>query len=403
MILLCAFALLLVSLLHPLAIDNAKHELATVNEKLDAFRTQHARIMSREAPLRLCFAGPTPDTNGYGNKLYSLVSALVVAVLSERALIVRWHGIEQYMSEPLKLAFHNFTTHRDPFNADYNTSNLTNTQQIVSNYMLDWQLNRNIDMLTSQRLDSTRHMPRVSVKTCEAYFMSLCANPAHYAKLSALGLVDNQTLVEARQALTWNATVHHHRLERLLRVGYQAGGRLLNAMWLPNAALAEQINHYVSNFFNGYFVIGIQLRYEFLDAHKDTDTFVRCALEIERLLSANESIGQREVKWFVTSDRDQYAQRLIKRFPDKVIVTEGVAGHISRISAAYGRTILDHELLSRCDEIIYTGGSTFGFTAAMKSTRMGYHVNGRLNMAQCKRTRLSIPPRRFNVLQYAVF
>ena len=70
MILLCAFALLLVSLLHPLAIDNAKHELDTVNVKLDAFRTQHAGIMSGEAPLRLCFAGPTPDTNGYGNKLY---------------------------------------------------------------------------------------------------------------------------------------------------------------------------------------------------------------------------------------------------------------------------------------------------------------------------------------------
>ena len=64
----------------------------------------------------------------------------------------------------------------------------------------------------------------------------------------------------------------------------------------------------------------------------------------------------------------------------------------------YEKTILDNELLSRCDEMIITGGSTFGFLAAIKSQRMPYHVN--IGMHKCQRAQLSRPPAYFATASY---
>ena len=57
--------------------------------------------------------------------------------------------------------------------------------------------------------------------------------------------------------------------------------------------------------------------------------------------------------------------------------------------AGYEKAIIDVELLSRCDELIITGGSTFGFIAGMKSLKMPYYVNGFDNdMKSCRRNSL---------------
>ena len=49
--------------------------------------------------------------------------------------------------------------------------------------------------------------------------------------------------------------------------------------------------------------------------------------------------------------------------------------HISDDPNGYYRTILDVELLSKVDELIVTGGSTFGFVAAMKAQKMPWVVD----------------------------
>ena len=56
------------------------------------------------------------DMNGYGNRLYSLLTSFVAAVLTDSALMVsRWNGIRDYIDEPMNRTFHKFSR-IDPFN-----------------------------------------------------------------------------------------------------------------------------------------------------------------------------------------------------------------------------------------------------------------------------------------------
>ena len=56
------------------------------------------------------------------------------------------------------------------------------------------------------------------------------------------------------------------------------------------------------------------------------------------------------------------------------------------------RAILDVKLLSLCNELIVTGGSTFGWVASMKSLKLPMYINGQNRMNKCLRASLSDPP-----------
>jgi hypothetical protein len=56
---------------------------------------------------------------------------------------------------------------------------------------------------------------------------------------------------------------------------------------------------------------------------------------------------------------------------------------------------MDVELLSKCDEIIVTGGSTFGFIAAIKARKMPFYVNGNSSMEYCEQMKLNRPSFRY--------
>lgn len=65
-------------------------------------------------------------------------------------------------------------------------------------------------------------------------------------------------------------------------------------------------------------------------------------------------------------------------YREKVIDSNtGPIKHIVDDTDGYYRTILDVELLSRTDELIVTGGSTFGFTAAMKNQKLPWFIDFR--------------------------
>ncbi len=125
----------------------------------------------------------------------------------------------------------------------------------------------------------------------------------------------------------------------------------------------------------------------------DTINFLNCADQIEANLTAQKILNRKKkVKWFVTSDKEDMLDQLKKTYPDKVIISEGKIGHIHGGLHFYSRTILDVELLSKCDELVVTGGSTYGFLAAMKGFKMPYYINGGpANMTKCVRMSLGSP------------
>ena len=58
------------------------------------------------------------------------------------------------------------------------------------------------------------------------------------------------------------------------------------------------------------------------------------------------------------------------KYSDRIVTGSGTMDHIVHDSKAYKRAILDVELLAKCDELVITGGSTYGFVSAMKSLKL---------------------------------
>jgi hypothetical protein len=68
---------------------------------------------------------------------------------------------------------------------------------------------------------------------------------------------------------------------------------------------------------------------------------------------------------------------------------------------SFEKSIVDNELLSKCDELLITGGSTYGFLAAMRMGRMPLFFNGKRNSRNCSRmsfTNLATRPNNLAVI-----
>ena len=127
-----------------------------------------------------------------------------------------------------------------------------------------------------------------------------------------------------------------------------------------------------------------------MNAKNDTLKFIDCALEIEKsFLNANTSSS---FKWFIASDSTNSLNDLLESYPNKAFAANGSLSHIAYNTDGYMRTLLDVELLSLSNEIIVTGGSTFGWIAAMKMQKLPFYVNGFSSMKKCMRATLSDPP-----------
>ena len=57
----------------------------------------------------------------------------------------------------------------------------------------------------------------------------------------------------------------------------------------------------------------------------------------------------------------------------------------------YGTTILDNELMSKSDFLVISGGSTFGFVAAIRKKQLPFYINGNKNQKKCSKMKLSEP------------
>ena len=134
----------------------------------------------------------------------------------------------------------------------------------------------------------------------------------------------------------------------------------------------------------------MQLRFEFLDV-EDIDSFIECAKTIET--QEADKIGTK-IKWFVSSDQLWVIEKFKNSSNREVITGKGKLDHVLNDPKAYERAVLDVELLSRCDRLVLTGGSTYGFVAALKTRRRPFYVNGRRKVKTCELFDFSAPSRR---------
>jgi hypothetical protein len=329
------------------------------NDTLYEYRLIHESIMNGKLSIKISVNSEIPY--GYGNRLYSLLSTMVIALVTDSALNVKWKMIDKYINEPFLKTFYNFSNQSNEFNIEFNSTNVINPKSLWS-----WRPEKPMEKLieTSFPIDKTRFL----YNDIDAYFFELCSNPDYYDKFFYYGLVSRETLLKAHE-ITYNMKnklenyTSEYKQDIILQVPFEVGGNLLNKMWIPKDHIMKKVEHYVNNIFKDYYMIGIQLRYEYLIDPLDTYKFLTCSFEIEANITQtipNFISKYKGVKWFVTSDSADMIDRLKKDYPNKIIDGEGQLGHIDSDQDFYPRTILDVELLSRCNQLILTGGSTYG-------------------------------------------
>lgn len=349
---------------------------------------------------------------GYANRVYGLIDSMLVAVLTDSALFVDWKKIYPFMSPPLSNSF-NYTS---LFN--FSSQHPDSVVHMPYDTRNTWKLVKNLTLLLESSIPVKSYKNRTVYKVSSnaAFFLEICSNPIYHAKLLKYGLVKKETIQEAHKRLNYsrsnikdilnynitnrveeNLNKNLNLQEALMRIGYEAGSNLLKRLWLPQPYILDELKIYSTLYdLENSLVIGMHVRFEYLNDPQDIYYFVNCALEIENNLMLSSSSKIKKVKWFVASDSQKLIDRLKATYPNKVVAGEGVVAHVAENATGFRRTVVDIEMLSRSEELIITGGSTFGFVAGLKlkNGKMPYYINGRENKYEkCKRVELARPPK----------
>ena len=356
------------------------------NPKINEYIKLHSSIIAKTNTRGNVFFCQTIKS-GYGNRLYTFISSMLISLLSDSALIIQnWDQVKTYVNLPFNPFYK--TNESNHLNDEFEPEKI---YQFHSRNM--WRCEKDLN----EKVYIPSEYNRFRFQTYSALFMELSANDLFYDRFLEFNLVSTETISRARDALKKTDLNNTQRLDCLLQVGFEIGGNILNQLWIPNNSILDYVEYFYNKEFKGYYVIGFQLRFEYLEkeAKKDINKFLNCAKKIEKDYIRSNVLNTKQlkqIKWFITSDSEEYVNKILKSFPTKAMASNGTIEHIKFSTIGYRRTIVDVELLSRSDEIIITGGSTYGFVASMKSLKLSYYVNGK-SSSDCSRISLSSPPR----------
>jgi hypothetical protein len=357
-----------------------------MKDGLSQFSIIHENILRGSQPLKISINGYTDG--GYANKLYSMLSSLVIALITDSAFVIKWNEVVDHVNEPF------YNTFSQIENTPFDINNRTMNSFIHPRGKSAWTITKNMNKLIQTRLPF--EYDKYLYNCIEPYFYELCSNPIYYETFYKNGLVKRETLLDAYEIISnMDQTTDQNKQHYILKIPFEVGGNLLNKIWIPKNHIMNRVNHIVNNLFKNYYMIGLQLRYFYIDDPLDTYKFIDCAFEIEKNITKMDpkfKIKYKGFKWFLTSDSSDVIYRLTKEYSNKIVVGEGKVGHIVNSTDSYPRTIMDVELLSRCNDLVITGGSTFGFISSMKMLKLPYFVVKGKYFNKCIRSGLHKPP-----------
>jgi hypothetical protein len=322
---------------------------------------------------------------GYANRVYQVIDALIVTLLTNRISLIDFQtdGPNTLIELPSVTDSYVY----EPSIWDQN-SHLTQ----------GWQPVKNATRLMQTVIPEENNIIKIS--GASPHFFETCSNSKYFEKLLAVGAVQKTTI---DRALDIQGRSNEEQLNRLFQVGFEAAGYVLKKGWPLRPHIVALVNQYKSQYFDGSFVIGLQLRGEFLnETAKDVEKFIDCALRIE-----SKEQNNKPVNWFVVSDMRHVLAKISQLMPNKkIFTTNGTAGHSpgNVQNEQTVKALLDIELLALCDEIIQTSGSTFGFISAIKAQKLPYYVNGTArcgdrckDMKGCEKMTLAKPHIRLDI------
>jgi hypothetical protein len=328
---------------------------------------------------------------GYSNKFYTFMNCFYVAVTKKSSLFINWKNVDQYIKTPFPSGF--YLNEPQIFeNRTQNKSLRVNDVRVATKNA--WQSVKNASLLY-QALPTGFDVYTIPIY--HAIFFELASNPIHFDTLLELGLVSQEVISQAKILYKLEKTKpvdNSIKVEVLYAIGYSLAHNTLKNIWVPNESKQLLINEYVEANFKSKYVIGMQMRFGFMKKPNDVTSFVNCALEHEKHVTERLQIHGSSIRWFIAGDNEDDLESIRKGYPDRVITLNGSIGHISFTEVNYQRAIMDNELLSRCNELIITGGSTYGAVAAMRSGRLPLFFNVELNSTGCPRMNFTDLPKR---------
>jgi len=366
----------------------------TRDDPLNEYFKIHTQISNdKNVTSRKIFFTYSTD-GGYGNRMYAVISSTLIAILLKCQLVNKWSTKEHLCIDP-PINIFDPVNMPDGFNLTGNVTYL-NFTYFFPHPKYPFAINKNIADLIENPYYIPENYTRYGYGSGRPLFTELSANIRFYDQFEYYNLARKKTLDLANEALRNYKNFSNTELQkRVLNVAFEIGGNILNRIYRPNQYMLNLIDYYVEKYFKNSFVIGLQMRAAdsgYLDETKDHLKFISCALEIEKEFLIRNKILEVSFKWFIATDSDKMRNYIFDNYPEKSFSSNGTVGHSgwSNIEQ-FKKTILDVELLSRCDEIITTGASTFGWLAAMKSLKMPYYVTG-FSMNKCLRADLGKQP-----------
>lgn len=318
---------------------------------------------------------------GYGNRIYAFLNVLSFAIITNRSIICLWDQIPSYIKPvPLdRVAFNK------PVQYFVRDKPITFTKLPYKSFNA-WKPRKSFDQMLKNIDSSLSNYTIVDITAYDALFFEFVLLEDTIDRFSATGLIKDEYVQEAKQLFT-NQSLRmseEYKIETAYRLGFDLAHTFLTKIWLPSDSIASKMSKIISEHFDDRtFVIGIQIRVLYLDSPNDLKQILNCAVEIEK--QQNSSM---KIKWYVATDQQEVIDQINSEYGDKVITASGQIAHIET-RQGYERTIIDNEMLSKCDELIITGGSTFGMTAAMRMGRMPLYFNGKKNCTECLRMSFS--------------
>jgi hypothetical protein len=177
------------------------------------------------------------------------MTAFMVAIVTESALLIDWPEIKNYIKEPFKLSFHKFN---DSSPLDFNVKHpgiyRINTESINS-----WNYEKR---LIGDKIRIPGNITRFYVSDIISYFFDLCQNRAFTEKLVRYGYVRNRTASRAFDLLNDDESLDSQKIDFIFFIGFEFAGSFLNRHWVPNESLTRKLNTFVDRNFKESFIIG---------------------------------------------------------------------------------------------------------------------------------------------------
>lgn len=249
------------------------------------FSAIHNNILITKKNVKLVFLRVRKI--GYGNQIYAMLSAFLVAVLTDSALLIHWPSIHIFIDTPLLMTFKSFKD-SSVFDFDQKQPKICQIDQGTAN---TWAYSKKLIYLQVEL--PHENCSRYLVDGMNPYFFDLASNPKYYDKLVESRFVRRETVTKASADLKNMAKNSSERLESIFAIGFEFAGHVLNNYWLANEYIQENVDLFYENEFRDFFVIGLQMRFTYL-SNSEVEVFLKCALQIENEYKRN-NIRSKEV------------------------------------------------------------------------------------------------------------